>query len=123
MDPVWIADYEPANTGPTLFGDFKYSTFWQYSSTAKVSGIADAVDVELVPRLADPAQPAGLRADHSERQATSQAHEMLVQPAEPGLDNELRRNDRIADGPEPGDGGRHPLRSLKSTDGRHVRRR
>ena len=42
--PVWIADYEPANTGPTLFGDFSYSTFWQYSDTAQVSGIADAVD-------------------------------------------------------------------------------
>jgi lysozyme len=42
--PVWIADYEPHNTGPTLFGDFSYSTFWQYSDSAKVSGISDAVD-------------------------------------------------------------------------------
>jgi lysozyme len=42
--PVWIADYEPANTGPTLFGDWTYSSFWQYTDAAKVSGIADAVD-------------------------------------------------------------------------------
>jgi lysozyme len=43
--PVWIADYEPANTGPTLFSDFAYSTFWQYSDAGRVPGIADAVDV------------------------------------------------------------------------------
>ncbi len=42
--PVWIADYEPQNTGPTLFGDWTYSSFWQYTDAAKVSGIADAVD-------------------------------------------------------------------------------
>ncbi len=42
--PVWIADYAPSHIGPTLFGDFGYSSFWQYSDSAKVSGIADAVD-------------------------------------------------------------------------------
>jgi lysozyme len=42
--PVWIAEYTPKNTGPSLFSDFGYSTFWQYSSTARVSGISGAVD-------------------------------------------------------------------------------
>jgi lysozyme len=43
--PAWIAEYTPRNTGPTLFSDFGYSTFWQYTSTARASGISGAVDV------------------------------------------------------------------------------
>ncbi len=42
--PVWIADYNPGATGPNLFGDFGYSTVWQYTDGARVSGINGAVD-------------------------------------------------------------------------------
>ena len=42
--PVWIADYNPSATGPNLFGDFGYSTIWQYTDGARVSGISGAVD-------------------------------------------------------------------------------
>jgi GH25 family lysozyme M1 (1,4-beta-N-acetylmuramidase) len=42
--PVWISDYNPSATGPSLFGDFSYSTFWQYTDAARVSGISGGVD-------------------------------------------------------------------------------
>jgi GH25 family lysozyme M1 (1,4-beta-N-acetylmuramidase) len=42
--PVWISDYNPTATGPSLFGDFAYSTVWQYSDAARVTGIGGAVD-------------------------------------------------------------------------------
>jgi hypothetical protein len=41
---VWISDYNPAASGPNLFGDFPYSTFWQYTDAARVGGIGGAVD-------------------------------------------------------------------------------
>lgn len=42
--PVWIADYNPSATGPSLFGDFSFSTVWQYTDSARVSGIPSATD-------------------------------------------------------------------------------
>jgi lysozyme len=41
--PVWAAQYT-GGIGPNLFGDFQYSTFWQYTDAAKVSGIKGGVD-------------------------------------------------------------------------------
>ena len=42
--PVWIADYNPSATGPSLFGDFGFSTVWQYTDSARVSGISSSTD-------------------------------------------------------------------------------
>jgi GH25 family lysozyme M1 (1,4-beta-N-acetylmuramidase) len=42
--PVWAAQYTPKDIGPTLFGDFTYSTFWQYTDAARVNGIQGGVD-------------------------------------------------------------------------------
>jgi lysozyme len=81
---VWIADYEPANTGPTLFGDFKYSTFWQYSDTAKVSGIADAVDSSWFHGSLTQLSQLAYVPTTATAQSTTQAHQMLVQQASPG---------------------------------------
>ncbi len=41
--PVWAAQYT-GGAGPNLFGDFKYTTFWQYTDSARVSGISGGVD-------------------------------------------------------------------------------
>jgi lysozyme len=41
--PVWAAQYT-GGIGPNLFGDFQYSTFWQYTDAAKVNGIKGGVD-------------------------------------------------------------------------------
>jgi GH25 family lysozyme M1 (1,4-beta-N-acetylmuramidase) len=45
--PVWAAQYSSQDIGPTLFGDFTYSTFWQYTDAAKVSGISGGVDASF----------------------------------------------------------------------------
>ena len=42
--PAWIADYNPSGTGPSLFGDFGFSTVWQYTDAARISGITGGVD-------------------------------------------------------------------------------
>lgn len=42
--PIWISHYNSAITSPTLFGDWSYSTFWQYTDAAHVSGVGGAVD-------------------------------------------------------------------------------
>lgn len=42
--PVWISHYNSTITSPNLFGDWAYSTFWQYTDNARVSGISGAVD-------------------------------------------------------------------------------
>src|SRR4051794_12387718 len=42
--PVWVSDYNPAKTGPTLFGDFAYSTVWQYTDAARISGLTGTAD-------------------------------------------------------------------------------
>lgn len=42
--PIWISHYDSSITSPTLFGDWPYSTFWQYTDAARVSGIGGAVD-------------------------------------------------------------------------------
>ncbi|HSP36422.1 MAG TPA: glycoside hydrolase family 25 protein [Frankiaceae bacterium] len=42
--PVWVADYNPPATGPNLFGDFGFSTVWQYTDAARISGISGGVD-------------------------------------------------------------------------------
>lgn len=42
--PVWVADYNPSAASPSLFGDFGYSTIWQYTDGARVSGISGSVD-------------------------------------------------------------------------------
>lgn len=44
--PVWIAQYTPGDTGPNLFSDFTYSTFWQYSGGSYVPGISGPVDAD-----------------------------------------------------------------------------
>jgi lysozyme len=41
--PVWAAQYT-GGVGPNLFGDFQYSTFWQYTDAAKINGIRGGVD-------------------------------------------------------------------------------
>jgi lysozyme len=41
--PVWAAQYT-GGIGPNLFGDFQYSTFWQYTDRAKINGIKGGVD-------------------------------------------------------------------------------
>ena len=41
--PLWAAQYT-GGIGPNLFGDFQYSTFWQYTDAAKVNGITGGVD-------------------------------------------------------------------------------
>ncbi|MCW2545803.1 MAG: glycoside hydrolase family 25 [Mycobacterium sp.] len=41
--PVWAAQYT-GGIGPNLFGDFQYSTFWQYTDAAKINGIKGGVD-------------------------------------------------------------------------------
>ena len=41
--PVWAAQYT-AGIGPNLFGDFQYSSFWQYTDAAKINGIKGGVD-------------------------------------------------------------------------------
>jgi GH25 family lysozyme M1 (1,4-beta-N-acetylmuramidase) len=82
--PVWIADYEPKNVGPTLFGDFKYSTFWQYSDSAKVSGIADAVDSSWFHGTLTQLQQLAYVPTVSTAQAPARSLNTLVQPASPG---------------------------------------
>jgi GH25 family lysozyme M1 (1,4-beta-N-acetylmuramidase) len=42
--PAWIADYNPSAAGPSLFGDFGFSTVWQYTDAARISGISGGVD-------------------------------------------------------------------------------
>jgi GH25 family lysozyme M1 (1,4-beta-N-acetylmuramidase) len=42
--PIWISHYNSSITSPSLFGDWKYSTFWQYTDAARVNGIAGGVD-------------------------------------------------------------------------------
>jgi lysozyme len=42
--PLWAAQYNPSASGPNLFGDWKYSTFWQYTDAARFSGISGSVD-------------------------------------------------------------------------------
>jgi GH25 family lysozyme M1 (1,4-beta-N-acetylmuramidase) len=44
--PVWVAQYTPGDTGPNLFSDYSYSTFWQYSGGSYVPGISGAVDAD-----------------------------------------------------------------------------
>ena len=46
--PLWAAQYTPKTIGPALFGDFGYSTFWQYTDAGRVSGIS----AHTAPRLA-----------------------------------------------------------------------
>src|ERR1700712_1963808 len=41
--PIWDAAYV-GGIGPNLFGDFQYSTFWQYTDSAKINGIKGGVD-------------------------------------------------------------------------------
>jgi lysozyme len=83
--PVWIADYEPANTGPTLFGDFTYSTFWQYSDSAKMNGIADAVDSSFFHgSLTQLQELAYVPVTASAQQTPAHAMQTLIQPAGPG---------------------------------------
>jgi lysozyme len=41
--PLWAAQYT-SGIGPNLFGDFQYSTFWQYTDSARVNGIPGGVD-------------------------------------------------------------------------------
>jgi GH25 family lysozyme M1 (1,4-beta-N-acetylmuramidase) len=82
--PVWIADYEPKNIGPTLFGDFKYSSFWQYSDSAKVSGIADAVDSSWFHGTLTQLQQLAYVPTVSTAQAPARSLDTLVQPASPG---------------------------------------
>jgi lysozyme len=42
--PLWAAQYT-SGIGPNLFGDFGYSTFWQYTDAGRVNGISGGVDV------------------------------------------------------------------------------
>lgn len=42
--PLWAAQYTPSATSPNLFGDWTYSTFWQYTSTASSPGISGQID-------------------------------------------------------------------------------
>jgi GH25 family lysozyme M1 (1,4-beta-N-acetylmuramidase) len=42
--PAWISDYNPSAGSPNLFGDFGYSTFWQYTDAARVSGVSSTTD-------------------------------------------------------------------------------
>lgn len=42
--PLWAAQYTPKSIGPNLFGSWSYSTFWQYTDAALVSGIRGRVD-------------------------------------------------------------------------------
>jgi GH25 family lysozyme M1 (1,4-beta-N-acetylmuramidase) len=42
--PIWISHYNTAITSPSMFGDWTYSTFWQYTDAAHVGGIGGAVD-------------------------------------------------------------------------------
>ena len=42
--PLWAAQYNNSITAPTLFGDWKASTFWQYTDSKSVSGISGSVD-------------------------------------------------------------------------------
>jgi GH25 family lysozyme M1 (1,4-beta-N-acetylmuramidase) len=42
--PAWIADYNPSATGPSLFGDFGFSTVWQYTDAARISGLTGTAD-------------------------------------------------------------------------------
>ncbi len=41
--PLWAAQYTKG-IGPNLFGDFTYSSFWQYTDAARVNGIRGGVD-------------------------------------------------------------------------------
>ena len=111
--PVWIADYEPANTGPTLFGDWTYSSFWQYTDAAKVSGIADAVDASWFHGSLTQLSQLAYVPTTANAQTTNQARPSgLADPAaQSGLDGQLQRADRHANGAEPGDARRRPLAS------------
>jgi GH25 family lysozyme M1 (1,4-beta-N-acetylmuramidase) len=42
--PAWVADYNPSATGPQMFGDFGFSTVWQYTDGARVSGLSGTAD-------------------------------------------------------------------------------
>jgi lysozyme len=75
--PVWIAEYTPKNTGPTLFSDFGYSSFWQYSDSAKVSGIADAVDASWFHGSLTQLSQLAYVLTTSTAQATTQSHLLL----------------------------------------------
>ncbi len=82
--PVWIADYEPKNTGPTLFGDWTYSSFWQYTDAAKVSGITGGVDASWFHGTLTQLQQLAYVPTVSNAQTPAKAMERLVQPASPG---------------------------------------
>ncbi len=82
--PVWIADYEPRNTGPMLFGDWTYSTFWQYTDAAKVSGITGGVDASWFHGTLTQLQQLAYVPTVSTAQTPARAMQTLVQPASPG---------------------------------------
>ena len=82
--PVWIADYEPANTGPTLFGDWSYSSFWQYTDAAKVSGITGGVDASWFHGTLTQLQQLAWVPTTSTAQTPARALDTLIQPASPG---------------------------------------
>lgn len=42
--PIWISQYTSAATSPNLFGDWSYSTVWQYTDSARVNGVSGGVD-------------------------------------------------------------------------------
>jgi lysozyme len=42
--PLWAAQYTQSASSPDLFGDWTYSTFWQYTASARAVGINGAVD-------------------------------------------------------------------------------
>lgn len=41
--PLWASQYT-GGIGPNLFGDFQYSSFWQYTDSASINGIYGGVD-------------------------------------------------------------------------------
>ena len=68
-----------------LFGDFSYSTFWQYTDLARVSGIADAVDASWFHGSITQLQElAYVPVTASAQQTPAHAMQTLIQPASPG---------------------------------------
>ena len=45
--PLWMAQYNNATSSPVLCGDWKASTFWQYTDSRYVPGISGPADASL----------------------------------------------------------------------------
>jgi GH25 family lysozyme M1 (1,4-beta-N-acetylmuramidase) len=78
--PLWAAQYT-SGIGPNLFGDFSYSSFWQYTDSARVNGIPGGVDASWfhgsMAQLKSLAWVQYLPANSNQRTANSMSNLML----------------------------------------------